>query len=72
MNAREKLLADTTKNITHAADVLLYEARSLRRATTDTDGFALRFAVEQRLAGLRKTMDELTDQVAALKILEKV
>jgi len=72
MTARERLLLDTTKNIAHAADMLMFDAKSLRRQTMDTDGHALVFAVEQRMTALRKTMDVLADQLAALKILEKV
>lgn len=72
MTARERLLIDATKSIAHASDMLTFDARSLRRATVESDGHALVFAVEQRLAALRKTMDVLADQLAALKILEKV
>jgi hypothetical protein len=72
MNARERLLLDTTKSITHAADMIMYDAKELRRVSTSIDGYALRHSVELRLEALRKTMDVLTDQLAALKILEKV
>lgn len=72
MTARERLLLDTTKNIAHAADMLAFDARSLKRSVTESDGHALVFAVEQRMTALRKTMDILADQLAALKILEKV
>lgn len=72
MTARERLLLDTLKNITHAADMLMLDARSLKRQVVETDGHAQLFAVEQRFSALRKTMDVLTDQLATLKILERV
>lgn len=71
MTARERLLVDTVKSIAHAADMLAFDARSLKRTATELQDHALVFAVEQRLATLRRTMDTLTDQLAALKILEK-
>jgi hypothetical protein len=71
MNARERLLVDTTKNIAHAADMILFDAKELRRLANGVDGIALRFGVEQRVQALRKTIDVLADQLAALKILEK-
>lgn len=71
MTARERLLVDTIKSIAHAADMLAFDARNLKRATAESSDHALVFAVEQRLATLRRTMDTLTDQLAALKILEK-
>lgn len=72
MNAKQRLVEDTRKNVAHAADMLLYDARSLKRQATETDSIALTFAVEQRLAALRKTVDVLADQLAALKLLEKL
>lgn len=72
MTARERLLLETLKNVTHAADMLCYDAHNLKRAVVENEGHALTFSVEQRLSALRKTMDVLADQLAALKILEKV
>jgi hypothetical protein len=72
MRARERILEDTIKNVQHAADMLMLDARSLKRQVVETDGHALVFAVEQRMTALRRTMDTLADQLAALKILEKV
>jgi hypothetical protein len=72
MRARERILEDTIKNVQHAADMLMLDARSLKRQVVETDGHAQLFVVEQRLKALRKTMEVLTDQLAALKILEKV
>lgn len=72
MTPRERLLLDATKSVAHAADMLMFDARSLKRTTAECDGHALVFGVEQRLKALRKTMDVLTDQLAALKILERV
>lgn len=72
MTARQRLLLDTTKSIEHAADMLTFDARSLKRTTAECDRHALVFGVEQRLKSLRKTMDELADQLATLKILEKL
>lgn len=72
MTPRERLLLDTTKSIAHAADMLNYDSRNLKRAMIENEGHALVFAVEQRMAALRKTMDVLADQLAALRILEKV
>lgn len=71
MSARDRLRIDSTKSVAHAADMLIFDAKSLRRATEETSGHALVFTVEQRLAALRKTMDVLADQLAALRILEK-
>jgi len=72
VTARERLLLDTTKNIAHAADMLAFDAKSLKRSTAECTDHALVFAVEQRMTALRKTMDVLADQLAALKILERV
>ncbi len=52
--------------------MLIFDARNLKRATVESDGHTLVFAVEQRVKALRETMDVLADQLAALKILEKV
>lgn len=72
MNPRQRLLADTTKNIAHAADMLAFDSKSLKRSTVECTDHALVFSVEQRLSALRRTMDMLADQLAALKILERV
>ncbi len=71
MTARERLLIDTKKSVAHAADMLIFDAKSLRRSAVESEGHALVFTVEQRVAALRKTMDVLADQLAALRILEK-
>jgi hypothetical protein len=70
MNAREKLLLTTIKNIVHAADMLMLEAQGLRRATNERD-HAQAFAVEQRVTALRRTMDVLTDELAVLKLMDR-
>jgi len=56
----------------HAADMLVFDAKNLRQAATQSSGHALIFTVEQRVQALRKTMDVLGDELAALRILEKV
>lgn len=70
MTPRDRLQHDTVKNIVHAADMLMLEAQGLRRAASEAE-HAKAFSVAQRVNAIRRTMDVLTDELAALKILER-
>ncbi len=73
MTQRERLLFDTKKNIMHVSDMLCYEAKSLKRiAGSPESDRNFRFSLDQRMVELRKIMNVLTDELATLKLMERL
>ena len=68
MDKLEKM-DEVKRNVVRAADVLAFEANSLRRIASENEGYALEHGVKQRLVQMRSVLDQLQEELAVMRVM---
>lgn len=72
MSSKEQIEIEILKNLSHASDMLCYDARNLKQSLSDEDARARIFSVQRRLESLHQTLDIVLEQLVTLKLIDKL
>lgn len=73
MSPKEQIEIEILKNLSHASDMLCYDARNLKQSLSGNDReIALVLRIQRSLESLRETLDVVQEQLVTLKLLDKM
>ncbi len=66
---KPSVLDEVRKNVAHAADILAFEAKNLRRVADECEGHSFEHGIKQRMVEMRALLERVQEELAVLRVL---